>query len=60
MDTGLDNIFGYFPELSDRQKEQMAQLYPLYDDWNSKIDVISRKDIDNLYDHHILHSLGIA
>ncbi len=60
MDTGLDNIFGYFPEISDRQKEQMAQLYPLYADWNSKINVISRKDIDNLYVHHILHSLGIA
>lgn len=60
MDTGLENIFGYFPELSDRQKEQMAQLYPLYADWNSKINVISRKDIDNLYVHHILHSLGIA
>lgn len=60
MDTGLDNIFGYFPELSNRQKEQMAQLYPLYADWNSKINVISRKDIDNLYVHHILHSLGIA
>ena len=60
MDTGLDNIFGYFPEISDRQKEQMAQLYPLYTDWNSKINVISRKDIDNLYVHHILHSLGIA
>ncbi|OKZ23953.1 MAG: 16S rRNA (guanine(527)-N(7))-methyltransferase RsmG [Bacteroides sp. 43_108] len=56
----MDNIFGYFPELSDRQKEQMAQLYPLYADWNSKINVISRKDIDNLYVHHILHSLGIA
>lgn len=60
MDTGLDSIFGYFPELSDKQKEQMAQLYPLYADWNSKINVISRKDIDNLYVHHILHSLGIA
>ena len=60
MDTGLDNIFGYFPEISGRQKEQMAQLYPLYADWNSKINVISRKDIDNLYVHHILHSLGIA
>lgn len=60
MDTGLDNIFGYFPEISDRQKEQIAQLYPLYADWNSKINVISRKDIDNLYVHHILHSLGIA
>ena len=60
MDTGLDNIFGYFPEISDRQKEQMAQLYPLYADWNSKINVISRKDIDTLYVHHILHSLGIA
>ena len=60
MDTGLDSIFGYFPELSDRQKEQMAQLYPRYADWNSKINVISRKDIDNLYVHHILHSLGIA
>lgn len=60
MDTGLESIFGYFPELSDRQKEQMAQLYGLYTDWNSKINVISRKDIENLYVHHVLHSLGIA
>ena len=49
----------YF-KLSDRQAEQFAQLDALYRDWNSKINVISRKDIDNLYEHHVLHSLSIA
>ena len=53
-------IYSYFPELSANQKYQIAQLYPLYLDWNSKINVISRKDIDNLYLHHVLHSLAIA
>lgn len=53
-------IYKYFPELTDKQKEQFAALYDLYADWNSKINVISRKDIDNLYEHHILHSLAIA
>lgn len=52
-------ISEYFT-LSDRQAEQFAQLDVLYRDWNSKINVISRKDIDHLYDHHILHSLSIA
>ncbi len=46
--------------LTDRQAEQIAQLDALYRDWNSKINVISRKDIDNLYEHHVLHSLAIA
>jgi 16S rRNA (guanine527-N7)-methyltransferase len=49
-----------FPELSDRQKEQLAALYEVYADWNAKINVISRKDIENLYLHHVLHSLGIV
>ena len=49
----------YF-KLSERQAEQFAQLDALYRDWNSKINVISRKDIDNLYEHHVLHSLAIA
>ena len=53
-------IYKYFPDLTDKQKEQFAALYDLYADWNSKINVISRKDIDNLYEHHILHSLAIA
>jgi 16S rRNA (guanine527-N7)-methyltransferase len=53
-------ISDYFPHLSLRQKEQFAGLGPLYRDWNEKINVISRKDIDNLYDNHVLHSLGIA
>ncbi len=52
-------ISDYF-QLSDRQAEQFAQLDTLYRDWNSKINVISRKDIDNLYEHHVLHSLAIA
>ena len=50
----------YFPSLSDVQKQQFAALDALYRDWNSKINVISRKDIDNLYEHHILRSLAIA
>ena len=50
----------YFPNLNENQKSQFATLDELYKDWNSKINVISRKDIDNLYTHHILHSLGIA
>lgn len=53
-------IFQYFQELTDVQREQFAQLDALYREWNAKINVISRKDIDNLYPHHVLHSLGIA
>lgn len=56
----MELILKYFPKLSDMQKEQFAALYDLYTDWNSKINVISRKDIANLYEHHVLHSLGIA
>lgn len=52
-------ISDYF-KLTERQAEQFAQLDALYRDWNSKINVISRKDIDNLYEHHVLHSLAIA
>ncbi len=55
-----DFIFKYFPELTDRQKEQIEQLESLYREWNSRINVISRKDMDNFYLHHVLHSLGIA
>ena len=55
-----DSIQTYFPSLSDLQKEQFEALYSLYIDWNVKINVISRKDIDNLYEHHVLHSLAIA
>lgn len=50
----------YFTNLTERQVEQFAQLEALYNDWNAKINVISRKDIQNLYEHHVLHSLGIA
>ena len=53
-------IAKYFPELSAEQKAQFEALDALYRDWNAKINVISRKDIDNLYEHHILHSLAIA
>jgi 16S rRNA (guanine527-N7)-methyltransferase len=56
----VDRIFHYFPELSERQREQFRALDSLYRDWNAKINVISRKDIDNLYVHHVLHSLAIA
>jgi len=54
------NIFNYFPNLSEKQKEQFGKLGELYAGWNSKINVISRKDIDNFYERHVLHSLGIA
>ncbi len=53
-------IFDHFPNLSDIQKQQFEQLDELYRDWNAKINVVSRKDIDQLYLHHVLHSLGIA
>lgn len=56
----MDEILKAFPLLSDRQRQQLAELGPLYADWNSKINVISRKDIDNIYIHHILHSLAIG
>ena len=56
----IEIIEKYFPALSERQKEQYAALGTLYPEWNAKINVISRKDIDHLYEHHILHSLGIA
>ena len=56
----MELITKYFPNLTDEQKIQFEALYDLYLDWNSKINVISRKDITNLYEHHVLHSLGIA
>lgn len=56
----MDIIKKYFNNLTEKQERQFAALDALYHDWNSKINVISRKDIDNLYEHHILHSLAIA
>jgi len=56
----MELIQKYFPQLSDIQKGQFSQLFELYLDWNSKINVVSRKDIDELYLRHVLHSLGIA
>lgn len=56
----MEKILKYFPNLTEEQKVQFAALDALYHDWNAKINVISRKDIDNLYEHHVLHSLGIA
>ena len=53
-------ISHYFSQLTERQKNQFAQLGNLYREWNDKINVISRKDVDNLYVNHVLHSLGIA
>jgi 16S rRNA (guanine527-N7)-methyltransferase len=55
-----DVIFSYFPDLTEIQKTQFSRLYPLYKEWNEKINLISRKDIDNLYINHVLHSLAIA
>lgn len=56
----MEQIIKYFPHLTDEQQRQFAALYDLYADWNSKINVISRKDIENLYQHHVLHSLALA
>ncbi len=55
-----ENIFKYFPSLSPLQKEQISGLKPLYDEWNNKINVISRRDMDNFYIRHVLHSMSIA
>jgi len=56
----MQQIQKYFPDLTQTQTKQFEALYELYLDWNSKINVISRKDIENLYEHHVLHSLAIA
>lgn len=56
----VELILKYFPNISEKQKEQFSQLEDLYKEWNEKINVISRKDVDSLYEKHILHSLGIA
>lgn len=53
-------ILKYFPDLTEKQKQQFAQLGPVYKEWNDKINVISRKDVENLYTNHVLHSLAIA
>ena len=58
--AGLQQILHYFPQLSEVQQQQFAELDALYRDWNAKINVISRKDMDNFYEHHVLHSLAIA
>ena len=56
----MESVKKYFKTLTDEQLRQFAMLDELYHEWNAKINVISRKDIDNLYEHHVLHSLGIA
>lgn len=56
----LDSILKYFPNISPQQYQQFEKLLPLYSEWNEKINVISRKDIDNFYERHVLHSLAIA
>ncbi len=60
MPAGAEVIFRYFPDLTPQQKNQLQELQDLYNYWNSRINVISRKDLPNLYLHHVLHSLGIA
>lgn len=56
----MELITTYFPKLSDRQLGQLEALWALYHEWNEKINVISRRDIDNLYEHHVLHSMAIG
>jgi 16S rRNA (guanine527-N7)-methyltransferase len=60
MSTDLKIIEKYFPNLTDDQKEQFQQLKPRYEEWNAQINVISRKDIESLYERHVLHSLSLA
>ncbi|WP_100628336.1 16S rRNA (guanine(527)-N(7))-methyltransferase RsmG [Algoriphagus formosus] len=60
MNSGTELILSYFPNLTEKQIEQFDRLEELYADWNAKINVISRKDMDQFYIHHVLHSLGIA
>lgn len=60
MNPGTQLILTYFPDLTEKQIEQFDRLQELYEDWNAKINVISRKDMDQFYVHHVLHSLGIA
>lgn len=60
MQDGVELIWKYFPDLTAHQKAQFEQLYPLYHYWNQHINVISRADMDNLYERHVLHSLAIA
>lgn len=60
MNPGTQLILSYFPDLSEKQIEQFDRLQALYEDWNAKINVISRKDMEQFYIHHVLHSLGIA
>ncbi len=60
MSTDLQIIEKYFPNLTEHQKEQFTQLKPLYEEWNAQINVISRKDIESLYERHVLHSLSLA
>ena len=56
----MEQILKYFPQLTEVQQRQIAMLEPLYREWNAKINVVSRKDIDNLYEHHVLHSMAIG
>ncbi|MBL7788752.1 MAG: 16S rRNA (guanine(527)-N(7))-methyltransferase RsmG [Chitinophagales bacterium] len=56
----LERVFAYFNQLNPRQKDAYQQLYNIYKEWNDKINVVSRKDFDNFYVHHVLHSLAIA
>jgi len=58
--NGVDLILSQFPNLTETQKEQFGRLQELYDDWNSQINVISRKDTENFYERHVMHSLAIA
>ncbi|MBP7514616.1 MAG: 16S rRNA (guanine(527)-N(7))-methyltransferase RsmG [Flavobacteriales bacterium] len=58
--AGLDLLLSYFPDLSPEQRDRFAALGPLYREWNERVNLISRKDIEHLYERHVLHSLGIA
>lgn len=60
MPPGFDRVLHYFPDLSSKQQALLERLFPLYQEWNEKINVISRKDFANLYLHHVIHSLSLS
>ena len=60
LHSQLARIYEYFPQLTEVQRHQLAELYPLYQHWNDKINVVSRRDMDNFYERHVLHSLSLA
>ena len=60
MDLGVGTVLRYFPDLTEDQRRRLVRLGPLYAEWNARVNLVSRRDIDALYERHVLHSLGLA